>query len=173
MLNNYIKSSYVKNITIGCMFSVLIGYSTFVSANDPSIKVDYAPWSKFAENIENCKPGTFSLPDPFEIKFLEKSLKMASEDDNALKVTQNEINEYLKQASISYQISGKQQEQCMLVINKSLKMSESKPQNFQIECAVNVDDLKTLSQAARNIASGKSNESLGDPLANIMTKSCK
>lgn len=124
----------------------------FILLNSKAIfAADMSDWTKYANSLQNCTAGTFNLLDPIQMAFSQPP------------------------STITYQIIGwNPAGKCQVSITRVVTIpGEAKPTSVVLKCAFPKEDLATLSQSAKNIASGNVTLSSDDPTAKIMMNSCE
>lgn len=122
---------------------LLASNSVFADAN-------WSDWSKYADNLQTCTPGTYNLTDPI-IYGLTKKVEV-----------------------ITYQIVGMNAGNCQVNITRSMTgPGATTPTTLKLNCAFSADNIPLLIKSAKDIASGTVKISSDDPVSQIIHSSCK
>ena len=132
----------MKKLKLFFLFSFLFT-STAVFA------VDMSAWSSYGDSVQQCKAGTFNLPDPIQ----------SAMTGNAQPIT--------------YQIVGMNDGACKMNITRNIEMiGQTKPTTMTLNCSIPISKLAILSKSAKDIASGTVTMSSNDPVSNILDSAC-
>lgn len=173
------KPSIKRFLVSSSFLSIVLGCSS-VFAEDFKFNVDYSGWSQFGLNIQTCTKGSFSLPDPVQIGFLKMGLEIAKNQGakQTAPITQNDVDQAVKMATITYNIIGLEKGKCH--VNIAQKAPQGNPndknaplQAFELDCQFSEDKLPTLTTYAQKVSSGSFVLTHNDPVSQIMVTECK
>lgn len=118
---------------------------------------DMYTWANYANNLKNCSPGIYQLPNPSVVSF-GKVIKVIS--NNKLKT----------KVALTNQISGWKKGKCV-VIQTTLNPTDATPKTI-IRCAYEKNDLLVMAKSAEEATSANVNVSNNDASKLIVNKSC-
>jgi hypothetical protein len=144
----------------------LMNTNSAYAENSTSNEVDYgSKWSAYSDNIKNCTPGVFQLPNVVLISML----KMAQQANSSTAVPS-----LSSIPPITYTILGWQSGKCQVKVTQMMPNEGASPsqETVTMTCHFSQDQLQTLADSAAQLASGSFSISTDDQTSKIMSQAC-
>lgn len=117
--------------------------STAAIRQDILNKANFSAWGDYSQAIQNCTPGTFTVPNVITIGFATSML-----DQSDSKPTQSDIDSLIKDSTLTYTIEGLNDNNCQLSI---LDNDPSHKAPLQ-KCTISSADLAIVGEQAQKAA---------------------
>jgi len=114
----------------------------FALAQETNSNIDYSEWATNANNLTNCSPSSFPLPNLAEISFLQAAITAILEP-----AVQNKINSYFKDSKNTVIIEGWQNNKCIIKFRTQPANSAA----TEYECSYSKDNLSVVSDMSQQL----------------------